>query len=675
MSILLSLALAASAALPGAESFLEGTDAQRAGRYAEARAAFDACAAQDGPLTPYARARSAACLEQSGRPEDALAAYQAVLEVYPEGPWVAMIYADMARVYQSLGRRHEAAACFAHVLDTEFQPWWLDRYRWLAIDNFLALPETAPAAYPLLREAIADGPARSRRFEAAERLAQSSDIEDLWAAATAMIRFNAGKAAEKTVNRLMLLADTPERRLQWNYLHGRVLLSKGQTATAIDRLREVVDEGGHSEWGRMARSHLARALFDAGRRAEAQAEFERMVEDWPGYTDTGDALWAYGARLKDVRLFDASAEAYLHLAKVCPDHDRADDAYLEAARILRDHGRIDEALAAYDALAARYPNSPLAPEGAYEAGRLREGRNDRKGAAESYGRAADIGFGNFYGHRALARLQDLGETRSCDGGALPIPGAGLRLGLIVTDPADEAPQGWKKEPLPSVVLLEFFGLHGLPEAEWEALHLARLKESGPGAEFLYRAMADAGLAYTAVQMINALSWGYEDGKPEPGRIRVMYPRAYWNEVRALAAENGLDPYLILAVARQESTFRPAVVSSAGATGVMQLMPATARWLAEVDPAVGPEHAARLDVPASSLRMGSRYLARMLRTNDGNPVYALAAYNGGPGNVRKWRSQRPGLDAEEFIESIPFSETREYVKRVLANYAAYRSLYK
>ena len=110
-------------------------------------------------------------------------------------------------------------------------------------------------------------------------------------------------------------------------------------------------------------------------------------------------------------------------------------------------------------------------------------------------------------------------------------------------------------------------------------------------------------------------------------------------------------------------------------GVMQLMPGTADWLAGVDAALEPAHAANLESADNSLRLGAIYLQRMLERSNGSIVYALASYNGGPGNCDKWRKRHPLADTETFIESIPFSETKDYIKKVLGNYAAYLSLYR
>src|SRR5690606_28077995 len=192
---------------------------------------------------------------------------------------------------------------------------------------------------------------------------------------------------------------------------------------------------------------------------------------------------------------------------------------------------------------------------------------------------------------------------------------------------------------------------------------------------IFQAMGEAGVAYSAIQVVKALHWGLDaDGRPTPERLRVLHPRAYWPEVVAISLETGVDPYLILAIAYHESTFRPALTSHAGARGLMQVMPGTAKHLMTIEPSITEETIANLDSPINSLRLGAHYLMRMLERSDSNFAFALASYNAGPGNLSKWRKARPSHDLHDFIEAIPFSETNKYVKKVLGTYAAYRSLY-
>lgn len=140
--------------------------------------------------------------------------------------------------------------------------------------------------------------------------------------------------------------------------------------------------------------------------------------------------------------------------------------------------------------------------------------------------------------------------------------------------------------------------------------------------------------------------------------------------------DGIEPALALAVIRQESAFWPQAVSSAGARGLMQLMPATAKHVAKTYK-VAYAHRRLIEDPHYNVRLGTAYLAQMVRDFDGSYILALAAYNAGPSRVRQWIKElgRPGhslVDAIDWIESVPFGETRNYIQRVLENLQVYRS---
>ena len=154
---------------------------------------------------------------------------------------------------------------------------------------------------------------------------------------------------------------------------------------------------------------------------------------------------------------------------------------------------------------------------------------------------------------------------------------------------------------------------------------------------------------------------------------LLFPRAFWPEVRQQSQRLGLNPYVVLSMMRQESAFDPAATSPAGARGVMQLMPATAQAVAaRLSPhPITPE---QLHDPQLSITLGTHHVAALLARYQGNLVLALAAYNAGPGRVDGWREQWPQLTGEEFIEHLPADETRAYVKLVLRNLAVYEWLY-
>jgi len=153
-------------------------------------------------------------------------------------------------------------------------------------------------------------------------------------------------------------------------------------------------------------------------------------------------------------------------------------------------------------------------------------------------------------------------------------------------------------------------------------------------------------------------------------LSQRFPTPLRDDVSARAREAGLDPAYVFGLIRQESRFIADARSVVGASGLMQLMPATARWTARK---LGVDYGAeRINEPSINLRLGTGYLKLMLDSFDGSQAMAAAGYNAGPGRPRRWREGAP-LDPAVWIENIPFTETRDYVKRVLSNTAVYATL--
>jgi len=154
----------------------------------------------------------------------------------------------------------------------------------------------------------------------------------------------------------------------------------------------------------------------------------------------------------------------------------------------------------------------------------------------------------------------------------------------------------------------------------------------------------------------------------------LYPRAFHLQIHEILKNYELDPFLVLSLMRQESAFNPRIISKANAIGLMQLMPKTAE---EVARSLGQEIPTeeQLKNPSNNVRLGIDYLNYLMVSFNQNMVYALAAYNAGPTKIKQWIALRPSLDPLEFIETIPYTETRNYVKKVLRNYAIYLTLYE
>ncbi|MFN3883818.1 MAG: transglycosylase SLT domain-containing protein, partial [Rhodocyclaceae bacterium] len=149
---------------------------------------------------------------------------------------------------------------------------------------------------------------------------------------------------------------------------------------------------------------------------------------------------------------------------------------------------------------------------------------------------------------------------------------------------------------------------------------------------------------------------------------LRYPTPFFEQVAPRAREVELDPAWVYGLMRQESRFVLDAKSSAGAKGLMQLMPATAKWVAKKI-GLASYHPGKVTDMDTNVILGTNYLRMVMDSLDDHPVLATAAYNAGPGRARKWRATTP-LEGAIYAETIPFGETRDYVKKVMANATYY-----
>jgi soluble lytic murein transglycosylase len=154
--------------------------------------------------------------------------------------------------------------------------------------------------------------------------------------------------------------------------------------------------------------------------------------------------------------------------------------------------------------------------------------------------------------------------------------------------------------------------------------------------------------------------------------QARYPFPYFKEIQQWSVSRQLNPLLVTALMRQESRFQPKIKSVVGATGLMQVMPSTAAWIA---PQINLDiKKLNLENPNDNIMLGTWYLDHTHQQYGNNSMLAIASYNAGPGNVAKWLRTIPKQDPDEFVEEIPFDETKNYVRQVFGNYWNYLRLY-
>ena len=157
-------------------------------------------------------------------------------------------------------------------------------------------------------------------------------------------------------------------------------------------------------------------------------------------------------------------------------------------------------------------------------------------------------------------------------------------------------------------------------------------------------------------------------------LRLWYPLPYRDIIIRASAEHGIDPHLLAAIIREESRFRPRAVSPRGASGLMQLMPSTAEWVAEQAGHEEFELSGLFD-PDVNIFLGSWYFSYLLDHFDGDVPLAVAAYNGGLYRVKNWIESGVWTGTVADMHNIPTTETRNFLARVLRSYRVYRWLYR
>jgi soluble lytic murein transglycosylase len=518
-----------------------------------------------------------------------------------------------------------------------------------------AAGRTAEARDQYRHIAADDRVAASRRMEAADSLAAAASArtapEELARAAAYEAGRRHGRAAAALRAALRAGAtDEPATRLRL----GMLLFDARDYRPAREALLQAAARLGDPEQVAAAELAAARARVRLGESDAGWAEIRRVVERHPRTAAAGTAHFLVGDAAPNNA---ASLVHYRRAAEIAASTDAREALFRLGDRSLRT-GDSAAAIRAWESYVARYPTGAQTAEAAYRAGVLHERAGRADGARAMYAAAIAADPVAYHAIRAADRSGADPLARILDDSR---PGVGA-----AADPVETA------NVLRRLDALEAGGLSGEWREELDA-QLRRLDANPAALLEIAEGLRDRGHPIEGIRLGRRLLERRGGGWDER-LLRVVFPFSYRDLIEDESRRHDIDPYLLAALIRQESSYNPKARSWVGATGLAQVMPATGRWLA---PSVGitdfREH--HLTVPEVSVRMGARYLRDQLRRYDGSRDLALAAYNAGPGRADRWRRELGyGRDVDAFREAIPFNETRHYVQVVLRNAVIYRRLY-
>ncbi len=416
------------------------------------------------------------------------------------------------------------------------------------------------------------------------------------------------------------------------------------------------------------------------RRAAKEESFftarDRLLSLYPQSPFAQRLLYASAGYLDLDNRLEAAGQAFGMVAERYPKGEYAERALWRSCIFLYFQKRYEEALRGFWHYHTDWPDLRYAAPALYWMGRCYEKLGDGAHAAYLYGCCSEFSAENYYGQRARE-----GERAVKQSGLVPGKPASAvdfahvkqwadalhRPDLAIPEPESAARSVLERSrqlmtaDLPDLALAELRSAQRkYPDTRAIPYMMARVYEQKDSLDDVIRSLRRA-FPYYDTRPLSAL----------PQEVwKMLYPLRHDTEIGAAAARYGVDPDLVRAIIRQESAFDEDARSSANARGLMQVLPSTGKSLAR-QAGIRRYTVRNLYRPDVNIALGTRFLAGLLNEYEHRVEVALAAYNAGTDRAERWLSEFGITDPAEFVERVPFAETRDYIKQVVTNAAYYR----
>ncbi|OJT21452.1 lytic transglycosylase [Archangium sp. Cb G35] len=637
----------------GRISLLAGTLALAEGDVAEARTLLTGASVSE-PLQPYLAYYQGQAHFYAGDPAAAAEAFQRAVDKGTP----ALVSRSRARLGEALlasGKAKEAAPALELAATEEPSAELLYQRAQARKATGNAAGEKADLktvalrypAHPYGDEALAKLEAQkpALKLTLAEHLQRARGLLDANEAKRTLAELEKAEAAK--------LARTKQDKAQVALVRAQALYATGKREEAEQALA-VARQGPPSVAAEAAFVTARRALkSDANDKArELMASVEKT---WPKEKVADEAGFYVGWLDLQAGRFEEAVKSFTAFDQRHAGSRKRDEAlwYRALAHIrLEQYGKSREVL---DTLVEKFSRSSLVPQARYWSARSHElegAKADVTGPA--YEAVITSAPNSYYALLASERLQALGRQPPAK-----FPEAPKQL------ESGEVPPELKL-----AVALTGAGLFS-DAAEEVQSRTSRIRNQEQALAFAHALLRLGEYGHAHAVAARHL-WGRAFGARVPEALAAFYPRAFANAVESEATRYQVSPFLVWAIMRRESAFRPEVASAADARGLMQVIPPTARAIAKKlsEPEPAP---AELFSPSLSIRYGSWYLSQLMKRFS-HPALAAAAYNAGPDAAVKWVKEKGTLPLDLFVEEIPFRETRGYVKQVLADLYLYQAFY-
>ncbi len=441
------------------------------------------------------------------------------------------------------------------------------------------------------------------------------------------------------------------------------LRTKRLTGREAEKLPETTDDSG------AARLYILAEIARNDNDEVLQRQYiDTLSTQFPHSHWLEEALYSAGNMYLLKHDYAHATASYATLVQLFPTSTYAPSAHWRAAWMNYRLRNYPEAARLMDEQIQTYPGGQEIPGALYWRARMYEDEEHNYGQALNYYHTLTNDYPNYY-YAILAR-QRLTALAGQTATAAPAPFLAYVHPPETVPLTDVLPENdihlIKARLLANAALNEYIAPEiqaGAGAATWGLLAQAEIYASYGEYFRALQTMKHSGLHY----------FNYEIGDVPAAYWHLLFPQPYWTDIVDNAEKNQLDPYLVASLIRQESEFNPGAISRANAYGLMQLLPSVGKSISRHE---GNHHfsASQLLDPPTNIELGTANLKEVLDRFNGQPEYALAAYNAGDTPVRQWLAANDYKDVPEFVESIPFTETRDYVQAILRNREMYRQLY-
>lgn len=576
--------------------------------------------------------------------------------------------------YENLGDYANSASMFNKIL-TQYPDSGLKKKTLSRLGNIYTQSGDYPNAERIFRSLSAEEKDRSLKASYLYGLGEALEKQGKYGEAlntykTIWVQYPETKSSAEAytaINKIGSIQGIAFQPSETDYLErANILFDKSRWSEALNNYNKL------SSKSTEVRTNMGIAMVNMRRYNEAENILKNINSPtslfWRGKLKTKQGLDSEASRL------------YTQIYTLYPNSPLAAEGLYNAARLYQINDQNQQAIKTYDILIRSYPRNKYAEDGAwnlgwiyYRKGQYREAHGTFSAFTDSES-SFNASNAKYWKARTLEKQGKLDEAhvqyRELAGSTTPTyhtylaqkksgytpTFTNINPGTIVLGPKATARRN-KAETLINL---------GMPE-EAELEIVAMEDEASTKEEFVI-----VSLLYSQVDDYNqSIKVAQDLGLPEANRL--SYPKGYQEFVGPYSKKYGVDELLIYSIIREESRFQKDVVSPADAVGLMQLIPPTARTVAN-QIGINGFSTVMLTMPRINIEMGIFYFKQVLDKFNGDIELALASYNAGPNRAADWKTRFYGLEKDEFIEEVPFRETRNYIRRILRSYGAYKAIY-